>query len=176
MSELKSDTFANQPRPAAGEKECLIWDEKHETMARPELEKLQLERLKSVVARCYNKVPFYRQKMDALGVRPEEINTLKDVSKLPFTTKYDLRENYPFAMFAEPMENVVRLHASRGTTGKPVVAGYTKNDLNTWIELMISFGASSPFLQLNIMIKKNGNVWDYLLPRTGGKRKPLWRR
>ncbi|MDA8233764.1 MAG: phenylacetate--CoA ligase [Clostridia bacterium] len=105
-------------------------------MPRSALEKLQLERLQKVVERCYNKVPFYHQQMDALGIRPEDIKTLADVSKLPFTTKHDLRDNYPFAMFAEPMRNVARLHASSGTTGKPVVGGYTKNDLNTWSELM----------------------------------------
>lgn len=136
MSMLELVTPAKESKLATGEKECLIWDREHETMARPELEKLQLERLQSVVTRCYNKVPFYRQKMDALGVRPEDIKTLADVSKLPLTTKHDLRDNYPFAMFAEPMENVVRLHASSGTTGKPVVGGYTKNDLNNWSELM----------------------------------------
>ncbi|WP_206811984.1 phenylacetate--CoA ligase family protein [Paradesulfitobacterium ferrireducens] len=123
-------------KPVTGTKQCLIWDREHETMPRPKLEKLQLERLQRTVERCYERVPFYREKMDELGVKPEDIVTLKDVSKLPFTTKYDLRENYPFKMFAEPMERVVRLHASSGTTGKPVVAGYTAKDLDTWAELI----------------------------------------
>ena len=123
-------------KPVAGAKQCLIWDREHETMPRPKLEKLQLERLQRTVERCYNRVPFYKEKMDQLGVRPEDINSLKDVSKLPFTTKYDLRENYPFKMFAEPMDRIVRLHASSGTTGKPVVAGYTAKDLDTWGELI----------------------------------------
>ncbi len=123
-------------KPFTEAKECLIWDREHETMPRPQLEKLQLERLQQTVERCYDRVPFYKEKMDALGVRPEDIKTLKDVSKLPFTTKHDLRENYPFKMFAEPMKKVVRLHASSGTTGKPVVAGYTAKDLDTWAELM----------------------------------------
>ncbi len=136
MSVSKSVSVTEQVKPAAGEKECLIWDRKHETMPRSELEELQLKRLQRVVSRCYNKVPFYRQKMDTLGVRPEDIESLADVSKLPFTTKHDLRDNYPFDMFAEPMENIIRLHASSGTTGKPVVVGYTRNDLDTWIELM----------------------------------------
>ncbi len=136
MSASKTANAVKATKPAAGQKECLIWDPEHETMQRPELEKLQLERLQKTVERCYNNVPFYREKMDALGVRPEDIKSLKDVSKLPFTTKYDLRENYPFGMFAEPIENIVRLHASSGTTGKPVVGGYTANDLNTWSELM----------------------------------------
>jgi len=136
MSVSISVSSVEQVKPAVGEKECLIWDRQHETMARPELEKLQLKRLQSVVTRCYNKVPFYRQKMDAFGVRPQDIESLADVSKLPFTTKHDMRDNYPFDMFAEPMENIIRLHASSGTTGKPVVVGYTRNDLDNWVELM----------------------------------------
>ncbi len=135
MSVLERSIPEEQTKREAGEKECLIWDREHECMPRPALEKLQLERLQKVVARCYEKVPFYRQKMDALGVRPEDIKTLADVSKLPFTSKLDLRDNYPFAMFAEPMSNVVELHASSGTTGKPVVGGYTKNDLDLWSDL-----------------------------------------
>jgi phenylacetate-CoA ligase len=123
-------------KPVSGAKQCLIWDLKHETMARPKLEKLQLERLQKTVERCYTKVPFYREKMDALGVKPQDINSLKDVTKLPFTTKFDLRDNYPFKMFAEPMERVVRMHASSGTTGKPVVVGYTVKDLDSWAELI----------------------------------------
>lgn len=136
MSVLEKVIPVDRSKPETGKKECLIWDREHETMPRPELEKLQLERLRTVVQRCYNKVPFYRQKMDALGIKPEDIKTLADVSKLPFTSKLDLRDNYPFAMFAEPMRNIVRLHASSGTTGKPVVGGYTQNDLNNWSELM----------------------------------------
>lgn len=136
ISEFEYVSPIKSTQSVKGEKERFIWDREHETMPRPELETLQLERLKSVVARCYNKVPFYRRKMDDLGVKPNDIQSLEDVRKLPFTTKYDLRENYPFAMFAEPMENIIRLHASSGTTGKPVVGGYTKNDLDTWIELM----------------------------------------
>lgn len=131
MSVLEKFVQEKQAKREIAEKECLIWDREHETMPRPALEKLQLERLQRVVARCYNKVPFYRQKMDELGVTPEAIKTLADVSKLPLTSKMDLRDNYPFGMFAEPTRNVVRLHASSGTTGKPVVGGYTKNDLDT---------------------------------------------
>ncbi|KLU61239.1 phenylacetate-coenzyme A ligase [Peptococcaceae bacterium CEB3] len=123
-------------KSAAQEKKCLIWDREHETMPRPELARLQLKRLQETVERCYERVPFYKEKMDALGVRPQDIRTLQDVSKLPFTTKHDLRENYPYRMFAEPMKKIVRLHASSGTTGKPVVAGYTANDLDTWAELI----------------------------------------
>jgi len=117
-------------------KQCFIWDQEHETMPRPILEKLQLERLQKTVERCYTKVPFYKEQMDALGVKPQDINSLKDISKLPFTTKNDLRDNYPFKMFAEPMDSIIRMHASSGTTGKPIVAAYTANDINTWSELM----------------------------------------
>ncbi len=123
-------------QPFSSARDCQIWDPERETMSRPELEKLQLERLQRVVAKCYNTVPFYQNKMHELGIKPEDIKNLGDLSKLPFTTKYDLRENYPFAMFAEPLESIVRLHASSGTTGKPVVAGYTANDINTWAELI----------------------------------------
>lgn len=114
-------------KPVPGAKQCLIWDREHETMPRPKLEKLQLERLQKTVERCYTKVPLYKEKMDALGVKPEDINNLNDISKFPFTTKNDLRDNYPFKMFAEPMERIVRMHASSGTTGKPIVVGYTAN-------------------------------------------------
>lgn len=117
-------------------KQCLIWDQEYETMPRPKLEELQLERLQNTVQRCYTNVPVYKEKMDALGVKPEDINSLKDISKLPFTTKDDLRDNYPFRMFAEPFHKIIRMHASSGTTGKPVVVGYTANDINTWSELI----------------------------------------
>jgi phenylacetate-CoA ligase len=123
-------------KPTLGVKQCLIWDREHETMSRPKLEKLQLERLKKTVERCYTRVPFYKEKMDALGIKPEDIKSLKDVTKLPFTTKYDLHDNYPFKMFAEPIDRIVRMHASSGTTGKPVVVGYTAKDLDSWAELM----------------------------------------
>ncbi|WP_459930048.1 phenylacetate--CoA ligase family protein [Desulfosporosinus burensis] len=105
-------------------------------MPRAKLEELQLQRLQATVQRCYTKVPAYKEKMDALGVKPEDIKSLKDISKLPFTTKNDLRDNYPFKMFAEPIAKIVRMHASSGTTGKPIVVGYTANDINSWSELM----------------------------------------
>ena len=150
-------------KPVTGAKQCLIWDREHETMPRPKLEKLQLERLQRTVERCYNRVPFYKQKMDELGVRPEDINSLKDISKLPFTTKYDLRENYPFKMFAEPMDRIVRLHASSGTTGKPVVAGYTAKDLDTWAELIARVYTSAGVTNADIV----HNAYGYGL-FTGG--------
>jgi len=105
-------------------------------MSRDALESLQLKRLREVVARVYNKVPYYQAKMNEVGVSPEDIQTLADIRKLPFTTKDDLRKNYPFRLFTVPMDEVVRVHASSGTTGKPTVVGYTKADIKLWAELM----------------------------------------
>ncbi|MCL6612703.1 MAG: phenylacetate--CoA ligase [Peptococcaceae bacterium] len=114
----------------------MYWDREFETMPREKLRELQLQRLKSTVERVYGNVPFYRKVMDAKGIGPADIRTLEDLRKLPFTVKQDLRDNYPFDMFAVPMEEVVRVHASSGTTGKPTVVGYTKNDIRTWAQLM----------------------------------------
>lgn len=105
-----------------------------ECMERQEMRALQSERLQKIVKTCYEKVPFYRKKMDARGVKPEDIRTIDDIVKLPFTTKTDLRDEYPFGLQAVPKEEVVRIHASSGTTGKPVVDTYTKNDLAMWAE------------------------------------------
>ncbi|MFN3479222.1 MAG: phenylacetate--CoA ligase PaaK [Thermodesulfovibrionales bacterium] len=114
----------------------MIWNEKFETLQRSDLEALQLKRLKGVLKKVYEAVPYYRQKMDEAGVKPQHIKTLKDLQKLPFTTKEDLRKNYPFGLFAVPFEDVVRIHASSGTTGKPTVVGYTRKDIETWAEVM----------------------------------------
>ncbi len=114
----------------------MIRDVEHETMPREDLEALQLKRLQAVVERVYHLVPFYRRRMDELGVKPEHVRTLGDLRHLPFTTKQDLRDNYPFGMFAVPMDQVVRIHASSGTTGKPTPVAYTQRDLDTWSELM----------------------------------------
>lgn len=103
-----------------------------ETMSREDIRALQLEKLKKQVAYAYNNVAWYRDKMDASGVSPDAIKTLEDVRLLPFTDKQVLRDTYPFGLFAVPMNKVARLHASSGTTGKPIVAGYTKRDLDTW--------------------------------------------
>lgn len=113
----------------------MIWA-KEESMSRAELEELQLTRLKETVKRVYEKVPAYRAKMEELGLEPADIKTLEDLQKLPFTNKKDLRDNYPFGLFAVPKSEVVRIHASSGTTGKPTVVGYTKKDLQTWTELV----------------------------------------
>ena len=111
----------------------MIWS-KEETLARGEIEKIQLARLQETVKRVYEKVPYYRAKMDEKGVKPEDIQTLADLSKLPFTTKQDMRDTYPFGLFAVDREQLVRIHASSGTTGKPTVVGYTKGDLDTWTD------------------------------------------
>lgn len=114
----------------------MFWEKEYETMGRAQLEQLQLDRLKALVKRVYEKVPFYRQAFQEKGVIPEDIKTLEDLKKLPFTTKKALRDNYPFGLFAEPMENVVRVHVSSGTTGKPVVVGYTQADIEMWSNLI----------------------------------------
>ena len=101
-----------------------------------DLRKLQLQRLQWSLRHAYDHVPHYRQKFDAAGVKPEQCNSLADLAKFPFTTKADLRENYPFGMFAVPMEKIVRIHASSGTTGKPTVVGYTAKDIDTWTNVM----------------------------------------
>jgi phenylacetate-CoA ligase len=114
----------------------MIYNEEYETMPREALEAIQLRRLQSVVVRVYNTVPFYKKRFDEAGVKPDDIRTIDDLRKLPFTYKDDLRDNYPFGMFTVPMDNVVRIHASSGTTGKPTVVGYTARDIQTWSELM----------------------------------------
>lgn len=107
-----------------------------EKASRKKLRELQLERLRWSLRRAYDKVPHYRRKFDAAGVKPKDLRTLADLAKFPFTAKADLRQTYPFGMFAVPMGEVVRIHASSGTTGKPTVVGYTKKDIDTWSHLM----------------------------------------
>jgi len=114
----------------------MIFDIEYETMPREALEAIQLRRLQATLARVYAAVPFYRKQFDQAGLKPGDIQSLKDLRKIPFTTKQDLRENYPFGMFAVPMDNVVRIHASSGTTGQPTVVGYTARDVTTWATLM----------------------------------------
>jgi phenylacetate-CoA ligase len=114
----------------------VILNKEYEAMPRAALEALQSERLRALVARVYDKVPFYRAQLDKAGVKPAEIKGIGDISKLPFTVKTDLRDNYPFGLFTVPLDEVVRVHASSGTTGKPTVVGYTKGDIDVWAELM----------------------------------------
>ena len=114
----------------------MIYNEEFETLPREALEALQLKRLKQVVQRVYHTVGFYRRAFDQAGVQPEHLKTLDDLKRFPFTGKQDLRDNYPFGLFAVPMSSVVRLHASSGTTGRATVVGYTQRDIETWSELM----------------------------------------
>ncbi|MGE5397207.1 MAG: phenylacetate--CoA ligase family protein [Chitinophagales bacterium] len=114
----------------------MYWNREMECMPRPDLEALKLRRLKETVFRVYSFVPSYKEKMDAAGIKPNDINSLEDLRKLPFSYKKDLRNNYPFGLFAVPMSDVVRIHSSSGTTGKPTVVGYTRRDLENWSEVM----------------------------------------
>lgn len=123
----------------------MIWANE-ETMSREEIRGIQLERLQSTVTRVYERVPAYRAKMDQAGIRPEHIRTLEDLKELPFVTKQDMRDNYPYGLFAVPKKELRRIHASSGTTGKPTVVGYTEKDLEVWKEcvarLAVAGGAS----------------------------------
>ncbi|KAF5055041.1 Phenylacetate-coenzyme A ligase [anaerobic digester metagenome] len=114
----------------------MIWNEEIECISEDELEKLQLKRLQEVVKRAYENVPYYKKRFDDEGIKPEDIKTLDDIQKLPLTTKDDLRAAYPFGMFAVPRQEIVEVHTSSGTTGKPTVSGYTRQDLEIWSEVM----------------------------------------
>jgi len=109
---------------------------KEESLSRREMRKLQGERLAKVCERVYNSVPFYRRAFDKAKVKPEQIKSIDDIKRLPFTTKTDLRDNYPFKMFAVPLKDIIRIHASSGTTGSPITVGYTRYDLEIWAEAM----------------------------------------
>ncbi len=114
----------------------MIWNKEAECMSHEEKERLQLTRLQKIIKRAYENVPFYRKRFEEKGITPEDIKTLKDIEKLPLTTKDDLREAYPFGMFAVPRKEIIELHTSSGTTGKPTVSGYTKKDIGIWSECM----------------------------------------
>lgn len=114
----------------------MYWDEKFETMSYDEMQGFQLKQLQQTVAWVYEKIPFYKKKLDELGVKPSDINSLKDLAKLPFTVKNDLRDNYPFGLCAVPLKDLVRVHASSGTTGKPITGPYTADDLDQWANCM----------------------------------------
>ncbi len=125
-----------------------------ETMPRKQMQELQLERLKHIVSYCYDKVPMYKRKFDEVGLKPKHIQSLKDITLIPYTTKNDLRDNYPFGLFATPLKDIVQLHASSGTTGKPITAGYTPFDINMWSESMARLivavgGNSSDIVQIS---------------------------
>lgn len=110
------------------------WNEKMETINKESLKKIQSERLKDTVKRVYENIPYYREKMKEAGITPDDINSVDDLHKLPFTYKTDLRDNYPFGTFAIPLKEIVRVHASSGTTGKQTVVGYTHHDIDIWSE------------------------------------------
>ncbi|MDF9831665.1 phenylacetate--CoA ligase [Parabacteroides sp. PF5-6] len=114
----------------------MMWNEMIETMSRADMHKLQSHRLKRVVEHAYHNSTFYRRKMQEMDITPDDIQSIDDIVKLPFTVKQDLRDNYPFGLMASPMSEIVRLHASSGTTGKPIVVGYTRKDLSMWSEVV----------------------------------------
>jgi phenylacetate-CoA ligase len=114
----------------------MIWNKEAECMPREQMERLQSRRLRDTVIRCYYNVPVYRKKFEEAGIKPDDVRSTADLKFLPFTTRDELRDNYPFGMFAVPMEDVVRVHSSSGTTGKPKVVGYTRKDVDTWAEIM----------------------------------------
>jgi phenylacetate-CoA ligase len=112
------------------------FNEEFETLPRPALEALQLKRLKDMLERIYSSVPFYRDALDQAGIKPADVTSLQDLQRLPFTTKQNMRDSYPYGLFAAPMDEIVRIHASSGTTGKPTVVGYTRKDIDNWADLM----------------------------------------
>lgn len=114
----------------------MIWNSKYECIEREELKKIQLQKLKSLVHKLYNNLPFYKSKLDEAGVKPSHIKSLEDLRMLPFTTKDELRQGYPFGLFCTPRDEIVEFHISSGTTGKPVIDGYTREDLKVWSEVM----------------------------------------
>lgn len=125
----------------------MFFQKEIECLERKKIEEIQLERLKWTVEYCYRNVPFYTKKLDEAGVTADKIKSLSDIKYIPLTTKADLRDNYPFGNFAVPMKKIVRIHASSGTTGKPTVVGYTKNDLDMWSDcvarIVTAAGATS---------------------------------
>ena len=114
----------------------MIWNDDFETLPREAIESLQLKRLQQTVERVYATVPFYQESFKNAGITPADVKSLEDLQRLPFTLKQDMRDNYPYGLFAVPLEQIVRIHASSGTTGKPTVVGYTRRDIETWTELM----------------------------------------
>ncbi len=121
----------------------MYYNEEFETLPRPALEALQLKRLKAMLEKVYANVPFYRESLTNAGIKPADVRSLNDLRRLPFTLKQDMRDSYPYGLFAAPMDDIVRIHASSGTTGKPTVVGYTRKDIDLWSELMArSFAAA----------------------------------
>ncbi len=114
----------------------MIWNDEFETLPREVIESLQVKRLQQTLQRVYATVPFYREQLKKAGMTPDKVKSLDDLQRLPFTLKQDMRDNYPYGLFTVPLEQIVRIHASSGTTGKPTVVGYTRRDIDTWAELM----------------------------------------
>ena len=114
----------------------LIWNKKAECLLPKEKEQLQLERLQNIVKYSFERIPYYKKAFDKAGVKPSDIKKMKDIEKLPYTSKADLRDAYPYKMFAVPMSEIVEIHTSSGTTGRPVVMGYTLGDIELWSEVM----------------------------------------
>ena len=129
----------------------MYWQPESECVDREELQQLQLERLESTFSRVYRNVPFYRKKFDEIGFNPDDLRSLEDLRKLPFTTKNDLRENYPYGLFAVPLREVVRVHASSGTTGMSTVVGYSRNDIKTWSNLVARILTSGGITKDDVM-------------------------
>src|SRR5690606_19704530 len=120
---------------SAGKEDGRVFQPEWESMDRKDLRRLQSERLRKVVERVYHRVPFYRQRFDEAGITPEDIRGVEDLHRLPFTRKADLREQYPFGLFAVDLKQVIRIHASSGTKGKPTVVGYTRTDIEHWADV-----------------------------------------
>ncbi|MBR6608520.1 MAG: phenylacetate--CoA ligase, partial [Oscillospiraceae bacterium] len=121
----------------------MFWQKDAETMPRAQIKELQLKKLQHTVKWCYDRVPYYHKIMEEAKVTPDMIRTLEDVRRLPFTTKADLRDNYPFGLFAVPRKEIVEIHASSGTTGKPIVGGYTRNDMDVWSDCVARIAVAS---------------------------------
>ncbi len=141
----------------------MIWNKERETLTDTKKKVIQGELLKGLVQRAYDRIPFYKSALEKAGVSPADVNSISDIQKLPFTTKNDLRDNYPFGMFAVPMDNIVEIHTSSGTTGKPVIGGYTKADIDLWGEVMARCLTTSGTTQNDII----QNAYGYGL-FTGG--------
>ncbi|MBE3085764.1 MAG: phenylacetate--CoA ligase, partial [Bacteroidetes bacterium] len=114
-----------------------FWDAQISTASRDKIAAVQLENLKKTLWHCYNNNSFYKKRIDETGLNPDKLKDLRDIEKLPFTSKDDLRENYPFGLFCTPLAEVIRVHASSGTTGNPTVVGYTREDLEIWADVLI---------------------------------------
>ena len=114
----------------------MIWNPTKECMSREQMRELQGKRLHKIVEYVYHNVPFYRNKLQEMDLSPDDIRTIDDITKLPFTTKKDLRDNYPFGLQAAPQSEIIRIHASSGTTGNPTIVGYTRKDISIWSECM----------------------------------------